>query len=261
MVEKLKTDLENGIKSFFKQAGFTKAVLGSSGGIDSALVQSLASSALGAENVVALIMPSAFSSKSSVEDAITLCNNLGNTYHIINISSLYHEYLGVLKEVYGETHFDTTEENLQARIRANLLMAYSNKKGHLLLNTSNKSELSVGYGTLYGDLCGAVSVIGSLYKTQVYELARFLNSDREVIPVNIINKEPSAELRHGQKDSDSLPAYPILDSILKSLIDECKSPEQIIANGTNADVVQRVVQLVKRSEFKKHQVPHVLNLD
>lgn len=257
-MEKLKIELEKKLKDFFINSGFTKAVLGSSGGIDSAVVQTIAVNTLGADNVVALIMPSSFSSRSSVEDAVALSKNLGNSYQIVNISSLYHTYLEVLKnDVYGETHFDITEENLQARIRANLLMAFSNKKQHLLLNTSNKSELSVGYGTLYGDLCGAVSVIGSLYKTQVYELARHLNKN-SLIPENIINKEPSAELRHGQKDSDSLPPYSLLDPILHKLIDEGLSPEQVASGGVNIELVNKIAQLIKRSEFKKMQIPPVL---
>ncbi|MCK9481173.1 MAG: NAD(+) synthase [Bacteroidia bacterium] len=257
-MKELNSALEQGIKDFFLKAGFQKAVIGSSGGIDSALVQTLASNALGAENVTAFIMPSEFSSQGSVDDAVALCNNLGNPFHIIKIAPLYELYLHTLKEVYGNTNFDLTEENLQARIRATLLMAYSNKKHALLLNTSNKSELAVGYGTLYGDLCGAISVIGNLYKTQVYQLARHLNKDQEIIPNHIIQKAPSAELHPGQKDSDSLPEYAELDKVLVELIDNQKSVEQVVAQGFSEELVSRIVKLVQRSEFKKAQVPPIL---
>ncbi len=259
-LESIHKALIRGIKDYFQKNGFQKAVLGSSGGIDSALVQTLAVQALGAENVFAILMPSPYSSDHSVADAEELCKNLGNSYTIASISPLYVQAIESLYNIYGATDFDLTEENLQSRLRAVLLMAYSNKKGSLLLNTSNKSELAVGYGTLYGDMCGAISVIGDLYKTQVYELANFINIDNCIIPEAIITKEPSAELRPNQKDSDSLPDYELLDTILKLYIEEGKSPSELTDFGLNQKVVNQVLRLVHANEYKRFQAPPVLRV-
>jgi NAD+ synthase (glutamine-hydrolysing) len=259
-IESIHKALIRGIKDYFQKNGFQKAVLGSSGGIDSALVQTLAVQALGAENVFALLMPSPFSSNHSVADAEQLCKNLGNPYAIAPISNLYTSALQSMENIYGPTDFSLTEENIQSRLRAVLLMAYSNKKGNLLLNTSNKSELAVGYGTLYGDMCGAVSVIGDLYKTQVYELANFINIENGVIPESILTKEPSAELRPDQKDSDSLPDYEVLDTILKFYIEEGKSPSELTDFGLNQKIVNQVLRLVHANEYKRFQAPPVLRV-
>src|SRR6185437_1153728 len=189
---------------------FTKAIIGSSGGIDSAVTLALACQALGKENVRAVLMPSEFSTAHSVHDAEQLSKNLDNPYDIIPIKKIYKGFIKELKPYFENLPFNIAEENIQSRTRGNLLMALANKFGYILLNTSNKSELATGYGTLYGDMAGGLGVLGDCYKTQVYELAKFINSDKEVIPSNIIRKAPSAELRAGQKDSDSLPEYDIL---------------------------------------------------
>ncbi|MFI5218899.1 MAG: NAD+ synthase, partial [Bacteroidia bacterium] len=192
-----------GVKDYFRKMNFKQATLGLSGGIDSAVVLVLAAEALGKENIIPVLLPSPFSSEHSVSDSIGLCENLGLKYHTIPIEKIYNEYISSTKPLFKNLPFNVAEENIQARIRATLLMALSNKFGYILLNTSNKSELAVGYGTLYGDMCGGLSVIGDVYKTEVFDLAEFLNSEKEIIPRNIITKHPSAELRHGQKDSDS----------------------------------------------------------
>jgi NAD+ synthase (glutamine-hydrolysing) len=249
-----------GVKDYFSKMGFKQAILGSSGGIDSAVVQALASAALGGENVKAILMPSDFSSEGSVLDAETLSKNLNNSYEIVPISEIFNSYEKSLEPMFKDLPFNTAEENIQARSRAVLLMAISNKFGHILLNTSNKSEMSVGYTTLYGDMCGSLSVIGDLYKTTVYELARFINKDKEIIPINIIDKAPSAELRPNQKDSDSLPEYYILDSILKLYIEERQSADEIIKSGYEEAVVKRVLRMVNNNEYKRFQAPPILKI-
>ncbi len=249
-----------GIKDYFSKMGFTHAILGSSGGIDSAVVQALASAALGADCVHPVLMPSMFSSDHSVSDAEKLSANLGNEAITIPIKSLYDGYMEALSPVFQGKPFNLAEENLQARSRAVLLMAISNKLGYILLNTSNKSELSVGYSTLYGDLCGAISVIGDVYKNQVYALARYINRNQEIIPVNIIEKAPSAELRPGQKDADSLPDYDVLDELLKHYIEEKKGIEELITMGYDQTVVNKVVALVNASEYKRYQAPPILRV-
>jgi NAD+ synthase (glutamine-hydrolysing) len=249
-----------GIKDYFSKMGFTHALLGSSGGIDSAVVQALASAALGGENVHPVLMPSMFSSDHSVNDAETLSKNLGNETITLPIKNIYDQYLETLQPVFAGKAFNLAEENLQARSRAVLLMAISNKMGYILLNTSNKSELSVGYSTLYGDLCGALSVIGDVYKNQVYALARYINRNSEIIPNNIIVKAPSAELRPGQKDSDSLPEYDVLDELLKHYIEERKGVEELITMGYETAVVKKVVALVNGSEYKRYQAPPILRV-
>jgi NAD+ synthase (glutamine-hydrolysing) len=249
-----------GIKDYFSKMGFTHAILGSSGGIDSAVVQALASAALGGDCVHPVLMPSMFSSDHSVSDAEKLSANLGNEAITIPIKSLYDGYMEALSPVFQGKPFNLAEENLQARSRAVLLMAISNKLGYILLNTSNKSELSVGYSTLYGDLCGAISVIGDVYKNQVYALARYINRHEEIIPVNIIEKAPSAELRPGQKDADSLPDYDVLDELLKHYIEEKKGIEELITMGYDQTVVNKVVALVNASEYKRYQAPPILRV-
>lgn len=249
-----------GVKDYFGKLGFTKSIIGLSGGIDSAVTTVLAVRALGAESVRVFLMPSQYSSDHSINDSIALCKNLGIQYDIIPIESVYHEYTDVLHPIFGNLPQDITEENIQARIRGMLLMAASNKFGHIVLNTSNKSEAAVGYGTLYGDMCGGLSVIGDVYKTEVYALARFINQSGSVIPENIITKPPSAELRPDQKDSDSLPEYDILDEVLKQYIEERKGPDEIIAMGYDEALVKRILRLVNINEFKRYQTPPALRV-
>lgn len=216
--------LITGLRDYFSKLGLKSAVLGLSGGIDSAVVATLAAEALGSENVRALLMPSQFSSGHSVEDARLLAENLRIQYDIISIGHLYDIFLEKLHPVFGDQPFNVAEENIQARIRGILNMAVSNKFGNVLLNTTNKSEMAVGYGTLYGDLCGGLSVLGDVYKTEVYELARHLNRNREIIPESTMTKPPSAELRPNQKDSDSLPEYEVLDPLLYNYIEQRNGP-------------------------------------
>ncbi len=249
-----------GLRNYFGKLGFSKAILGLSGGIDSAVTAVLAARALGPEHVTGILMPSAFSSSHSVDDARNLAQNLGMPFEIIPIAPGYDTMLSVLQPFFGDKPFDVTEENLQARIRGMILMAFSNKFGPILLNTTNKSEMAVGYGTLYGDLCGGLSVLGDVYKTEVYELARYINKDREVIPENSIVKPPSAELRPNQKDSDSLPDYDILDQILFTYIEKQQGPKDIIALGFDEALVKRVLRMVNINEFKRYQTAPVLRI-
>ncbi len=249
-----------GIKEYFTKMNFTRAVLGSSGGIDSALVQALASEALGAENVLAVLMPSEFSSDHSLTDAIKLTENLGNPYQILPIKEVFTAFQNTLQPVFEGLPFNVAEENIQARARAVLLMAISNKKGNILLNTSNKSEMSVGYSTLYGDMCGSLSVLGDVYKTTIFQLCEWINRDKEIIPANILTKAPSAELRPNQKDSDSLPDYAILDEILKLYVDNKKSEAQIVAAGFDQEVVNKVLKMVNANEYKRFQAPPILRV-
>ncbi len=249
-----------GVKDYFGKLGLKKAILGLSGGIDSAVVAVIAQRALGAENVRVLLMPSQFSSDHSINDARTLAQNLNIQYDVIQIESVYDSYIGVLAPHFAGTSFNVTEENIQARVRGMLLMAMSNKFGNILLNTSNKSEASVGYGTLYGDMAGGLSVIMDLYKMEVYELAKYMNKDGEVIPVNTITKPPSAELRPDQVDSDSLPPYEILDEILFQYIEKRQGPKEIIALGYDEKLVKRILRLVNINEFKRYQTAPALRV-
>ncbi len=249
-----------GLKEFFEKLGFKKAILGLSGGIDSALTAAIACRALGPENVHGLIMPSGFSSDHSVTDALDLAKRLKMSSDTIPIGTMYDNFSTELETFFGKTPFDVTEENIQARIRGILLMAYSNKLGHVLLNTSNKSEIAVGYGTLYGDLCGSLSVLGDVYKGDVYKLSNYINREEELIPRSSILKPPSAELKPDQKDSDFLPDYAILDPILKMMIEERYSLEKIISKGYDRAVVEKVYGMVHRSEFKRFQGAPVLRL-
>ncbi len=249
-----------GIRDYFGKMGFSKAILGLSGGIDSALTLVLAAKALGSNNVRAIMLPSQFSSDHSISDALKSVENLGVPYEIISIEEAFQTFEKTLQPLFAGLPFSLTEENIQARIRAVILMALSNKFGHILLNTSNKSEAAVGYGTLYGDMCGGLSVLGDVYKTQVYALARFINAESEIIPENSIIKPPSAELRPGQKDSDSLPDYAILDQILYKYIEQRIGPNELVAEGFEAATVQRVLKLVNTSEYKRYQTPPILRV-
>ena len=242
-----------GIRDYFGKMGFNKAILGASGGIDSAVVQALAVEALGKENVRAILMPSQFSTGHSVADAEQLSKNLCNPYDIVPIKNIFESFMAELKPVFKDLPFGLAEENIQARTRGNLLMAVANKFGYILLNTSNKSELATGYGTLYGDMAGGLGVLGDLYKMQVYALARHINRNKEIIPPNIITKPPSAELRPNQKDSDSLPEYEILDRVLYEYIELRKGPKEIMAKGFDPALVARVLKLVNTNEYKRNQ--------
>lgn len=249
-----------GIHDYFIKSGLKKAVLGLSGGIDSAVTLVLAEKALGNENLHALILPSKYSSRHSIDDAVKLAKKLDISYDVIDIQPVFDLYLKELNPFFKGLPENITEENIQSRIRGNLLMAYANKFGLILLNTSNKSESSVGYGTLYGDMCGGLAVLGDVYKTEVYQLARFINNYEEIIPQNSIAKPPSAELRPNQKDSDSLPAYDILDPVLFQYIEYNKSEKELIAEGFSPDLVERVLHMVKASEYKRYQSPPVLRV-
>lgn len=252
--------LLTGIADYFRKLGFQKAILGLSGGIDSALVLVLAAQVLGKENVLAILMPSQYSTEGSVKDAKLLCGNLGIEYHTLPIAGIFDQFQKELAPYFKNLPENIAEENIQARARAVLLMAMSNKFGHVLLNTSNKSELAVGYGTLYGDLCGGLSVIGDVYKTEVYQLAEYINRDKTVIPASIINKFPSAELKPGQKDTDTLPAYEKLDPILYQYIEKRLGPEEIIQKGFEEKTVRKVLKMVNQSEYKRFQSPPILRI-
>lgn len=249
-----------GLKDYFGKLGLKRAILGLSGGIDSAITAVMATRALGKENVRVVLMPSHFSSSHSVDDAKDLAENLGIRYDIIPIKEPYDSFIKIIEGVMEGKPFDVTEENIQARCRAVILMAIANKHGYVLLNTTNKSEFSVGYGTLYGDLAGGLSVLGDVYKTEIYQLAKYINKDAQVIPQNSITKAPSAELKPGQKDSDSLPEYHLLDPILYMYIEHRLGPQEIIEMGYDEVLVRRVLKLVNTSEFKRHQTAPVLRV-
>lgn len=249
-----------GIKDYFSKMGFSKAILGSSGGIDSAVTLALACEALGASNVRAILMPSPYSTGHSVSDAEQLSKNLQNPYDIVPIKNIYDSFLQELKPVFNDLPFSVAEENIQSRTRGNLLMAIANKFGYILLNTSNKSELATGYGTLYGDMAGGIGVLGDCYKMQVYALAKYINREKEIIPNHILTKAPSAELRPDQKDSDSLPEYPVLDSILYQYIERRQGPAAIKALGYDAALVDRVLKMVNVNEYKRNQFCPIIRI-
>lgn len=252
--------LKLGIRDYFSKMGFTKAILGSSGGIDSAVALAIAVDALGAENVHAILMPSAFSSIHSVEDATQLSINLGNPYEVISIENIYQDFLLTLQPVFENLPFNVAEENIQSRTRGNLLTAIANKFGYILLNTSNKSELATGYGTLYGDMAGGISILGDCYKLQVYALANFINKNKIIIPENILLKPPSAELRPNQKDSDSLPDYSVLDAVLYQYIERRMGPQEIKEMGFDASLVDRILKMVNSNEYKRKQFCPVIRI-
>ncbi|MDI6638963.1 MAG: NAD+ synthase [Bacillota bacterium] len=252
-VESVHDALVLGVRDYMRKTGFTRAVVGLSGGIDSALTCCIAVRALGAENVLGISMPSPYSSRGSVEDSRKLAENLGIEFKVIPISSIYASYLDALAPHFAGAEPDITEENIQARIRGNILMAFSNKFGHLVLSTGNKSELAVGYCTLYGDMSGGLAVLADVPKTMVYELARYVNRESEVIPEAIIRKAPSAELRPNQTDQDTLPPYEVLDAILHGYIEEGESPEDLVRRGFPTETVEWVVRAVRRNEYKRRQ--------
>jgi NAD+ synthase (glutamine-hydrolysing) len=250
-----------GTRDYLRKCGFRNAILGLSGGIDSALVAAIAVEALGPENVRGVGMPSEFSSSGSVTDAERLARNLGIHFDVLPVRAIYEQFAHALDSFFHGTPFGLAEENLQPRIRGSLLMALSNKLGGLVLTTGNKSEMAVGYCTLYGDMVGALAVIGDLYKTEVYALSRYVNREREIIPPSTIDKEPSAELRPGQKDTDSLPPYEILDPILRAYVEEYRSADEI-AHSRNVDsaLVRRIIRLVELAEYKRQQAAPVLKV-
>ncbi len=259
-IEQIHQALILGIRDYFQKSGFRKAILGLSGGIDSAVVCALAAEALGSENVMAVLMPSEYSTDHSIKDAMDLVQNLGCKHEIIPIKAAAKTFDEMLKPVFKDLPFNIAEENIQSRSRAIVVMAMSNKFGYILLNTSNKSECAVGYGTLYGDMAGAISVLGDVYKTQVFQLARYINREKEIIPINSIVKPPSAELRPGQKDSDSLPEYDLLDQILYQYIELKNGPDIIIAQGFDEALVRKTIKMVNAAEFKRYQTPPILRV-
>ncbi|MFO8241020.1 MAG: NAD+ synthase [Dissulfuribacterales bacterium] len=247
--------LRLGLKDYTGRCGFSKVILGLSGGIDSSVTAVVAAQAIGPANVLGVIMPSPYTSEASIEDAEALARKLGIQTIVIPISGIFDSYLKTLEPFFKGKGRDVTEENIQARIRGNLLMAISNKFGHLVLSTGNKSELAVGYCTLYGDLSGGFALISDLPKTMVYKVAVYLNSEKEIIPGRVLTKAPSAELRPGQKDQDYLPPYDIMDAILEKYLEQNTPPDRIIAEGFHSNTVYRIIQMVDRSEYKRQQVP------
>ncbi|HVG23867.1 MAG TPA: NAD+ synthase [Thermoanaerobaculia bacterium] len=242
-----------GLRDYIRKVGFNDVVIGLSGGIDSALTAAIAAEALGAERVTGIAMPSQFSSQHSIDDARALAENLGIRFHLVPISPIYAPYESAIDELFGEHEFDTTNENIQARIRGNILMAWSNRTGAMVLSTGNKSELAVGYCTLYGDMAGGMSLLGDVYKTTVYRVARWMNRERVVIPESTMTKAPSAELRPDQTDQDSLPPYDVLDGILKLYIEEWLEVDAIVERGFDRELVARIVKMVDMAEFKRRQ--------
>lgn len=253
--EEIYKALMTGLKDYVYKNGFKRVIVGLSGGIDSSLVATIAVDAIGKDNVIGVFMPSRFSSLQSFNDAKKLSENLGINFLTIPIEEIFNSYLETLKEVFKNKPFDITEENIQARIRGNILMALSNKFGYLVLTTGNKSEMSVGYATLYGDMAGGFAVIKDVYKTMVYKLARWRNKKSHVIPESILIKEPTAELRENQKDTDTLPPYEMLDLILKEYIENDKSFEEIVNMGFDEDIVRNVIKMVDKNEYKRRQSP------
>ena len=250
-----------GLRDYFHKSGYTKACVGLSGGIDSAVVACVAVEALGKENVKALLMPSQFSTDHSVTDATALAESIGIEYSVLPISEAYTSIVHTLIPAIGGHEFDATEENIQARLRTIMLMALQNKKGYVVLNSSNKSENALGFCTLYGDTAGAFSVTGDLYKTEMFDLARYINKIKgDIIPESILEKEPSSELRLGQKDSDELPPYDVVDAILMRMIEQGQHREEIINAGFDAEVVEKIHSMVMQNEKKRYQFPPVLRL-
>jgi NAD+ synthetase len=242
-----------GTRDYTEKCGFSKAVLGLSGGIDSSLTSVIAIEALGKDNVLGVMMPSPYSSEGSVADAKRLAENLGIDYRMIPIGPIFQVYLDCLREIFKGRKHDVTEENIQARIRGNLLMAISNKFGYLVLNTGCKSEVAVGYCTLYGDMAGGLAVISDVPKTLVYRLTRYVNREEEIIPQEIIEKAPSAELRPNQRDQDSLPPYSVLDRVLKAYVEDDLSPQAIASLGYDLELVKEIIRKVDANEYKRRQ--------
>jgi NAD+ synthase (glutamine-hydrolysing) len=259
-IDKIYNALILGIRDYFSKMNFRQATLGLSGGIDSAVVAVLAAHALGRENIRVLLLPSRYSSDHSVDDALKLARNLGIQYNTLPIQDAVNAIDKSLEPLFEGTSPGIAEENIQARARGIFLMAISNKFGHILLNTTNKSECAVGYGTLYGDMNGGLAVLGDVYKTDVYRLAHYINRNSEIIPENSILKPPSAELRPGQKDTDSLPEYEVLDAILSSYIEDNLSPQEISRKGFNPQLVDKVIHMVNINEYKRFQAPPILRI-
>src|SRR5436190_907594 len=251
--EEIARGLILGLRDYIRKCGFKDVVVGLSGGIDSAVTAALAVEALGAEHVTGIAMPSKFSSQGSIDDALALAQNLGIAFHIVPIDDIYQPYERAINHLFGVEKFDTTNENVQARIRGNILMAWSNRTGAMVVSTGNKSEMAVGYCTLYGDMAGGLALLGDVYKTMVYRVAKWINRKREIIPQSSITKAPSAELRPNQTDQDSLPPYEILDEILKLYIEEWQEVDEIAAAGFDRDLVARLLKLVDTNEFKRRQ--------
>jgi NAD+ synthase (glutamine-hydrolysing) len=242
-----------GLRDYIVKCGFTDVVIGLSGGIDSAVSAALAVEALGVKHVTGIAMPSRFSSQGSLDDARSLANNLGIAFHVVPIDSIYQPYEHSFNKLFGSEKFDTTNENVQARIRGNILMAWSNRTGALVVSTGNKSEMAVGYCTLYGDMAGGLALLGDIYKTMVYRVAKWINRDRQIIPQSSITKAPSAELRPNQTDQDTLPPYDVLDGILRLYIEDWKEVDDIVAAGYGRELVERILRIVDTNEFKRRQ--------
>ena len=259
-VSHLHAALSLGLRDYVTKSGFREVVVGLSGGIDSAVTACIAADALGSENVRGVAMPSPYSSQHSIDDAKTLAGNLGIRFDVVRIDDIFSGFGEGLKELFAGTKPDTAEENIQARIRGVILMAISNKFGALVLATGNKSELSVGYCTLYGDMCGSLAVLGDVPKTTVYELARYINRDREIIPENTLTKPPSAELKPDQTDQDTLPPYDVLDGILTAYVEDRKDTDAIVKLGFDADTVRRVIRMIRQSEYKRKQAAPVIKV-
>jgi NAD+ synthetase len=251
--EEITRALVLGLRDYIRKCGFRDVVIGLSGGIDSAVTAAIAVEALGSEHVTGIAMPSRFSSQGSIDDARALAENLGVAFHLVPIDETYQQYEHAFLELFGNDTFDITNENVQARIRGNILMAWSNRTGAMVVSTGNKSEMAVGYCTLYGDMCGGLALLGDVYKTSIYDVARWINRDREVIPEATITKPPSAELRPNQTDQDSLPPYDVLDAILKLYIEEWKEVDEIAAAGFDRETVARILRIVDTNEFKRRQ--------
>jgi NAD+ synthetase len=251
--EEIARGLILGLRDYIRKCGFKDVVVGLSGGIDSAVCATLAVEALGAQNVTGIAMPSKFSSQGSIDDARDLAQNLGIAFHVVPIDDVYQPYERAFNDLFGVEKFDTTNENVQARIRGNILMAWSNRTGAMVVSTGNKSELAVGYCTLYGDMAGGLALLGDVYKTMIYRIAAWLNREREVIPRSSITKPPSAELRPNQTDQDTLPPYDVLDGILKLYVEEWKEVDEIAAAGYDRELVERILRAVDTNEFKRRQ--------
>jgi NAD+ synthase (glutamine-hydrolysing) len=258
--EEIGRALVQGLRDYIRKCGFTDVVLGLSGGIDSALTAAIAAEALGPEHVTGIAMPSQFSSQHSVDDAKALAENLGIAFHLVPIHDIYKPYEASLDTLFHEHKFDTTNENVQARIRGNILMAWSNRTGAMVITTGNKSELAVGYCTLYGDMAGGLCILGDVYKTMVYRVSRWFNRDRTLIPESTMTKAPSAELRPNQTDQDTLPPYDVLDGILKLYIEEHREVDAIVAEGFDRELVARILKLVDTNEFKRQQAAPTLRV-